>query len=235
MSKNEKRRPILERAQRPLALVAGLGAVAAGTIALADKKPGRPSTQVLQEQSYRMMDRSTGCYDFDGKPPVLTNRYETVDTEGKRRIIEIPISDSSTHKPGQDSWANTNSTQEVDVVGSGFRADYPVLGGERLQAAVPGVIAAAPGTTPSSTEYNLELGAATEVKGPRVANIYYDAFVSESNGDISSVVTGERLCGQIAFTVGANGNISDLHALPPTDEVGRLHIINNPNPAVPVP
>jgi hypothetical protein len=180
-----------------------------------------------------MMDRSTGCYDFGGKSPVLTNRYETVDAGGKRRIIEIPIRDSSTHKPGQDSWASTNSRQEVNLIQSGFTTYYPILGGERLQVAVPGVIAAAPGTEPNSTEYNLELGASTKIKGPRVANIYYDAYVAESGDDTSSVVQGERLCGQIAFTVEANGNISDLHALPPTDEVGKLHIINNP--AIPVP
>jgi|GEM_PF-5548985 hypothetical protein len=221
-SPTPNQRTLRDRVKLPAATVAGLGAATAA-ILLAGGLDHKPSiSQTLRRHTAQILDQNTGCYDF-GKHPVVTSRSEIIDGV-KRSIVSIPIRDTSTHKPGQDTWLDRGTNTAVSLLQSQFQANYSVLGGKRLSEPVPGVIQPSSSTTPSSTAYSLDLDVDTARPGARIANVFYAADVAVQDNTSFTTLRGEKLCGAVGFTVEPNGSISHLHTLAPTDQIGTLHI-----------
>ena len=210
---------------RRLAIPAA-AAAAAGSFAVL-RSLDRPhfDAEELRTHAVHLLDTATGCYDFGDASLTVAARQERI-LGKERRIITIPIKDSSAHKLGQGEWSKPRVGEYTNLIRSYFYATYPVLKGKSLATPAPGLVRAAPDTTETSTAYNLELAVAIDTPGQRVANIYYaaDAAMSTANQSTGGVqlITGERLCGQLGFTVGHDGSITDLHVLPPSEEVGKL-------------
>ncbi len=190
------------------------------------------SAKELRAHAVKIADRSTGCYALgQGEKP--NSRTELV--QGVRmNILTVPVHDTSTHRPGQDSWPNPpqGNGQGTNLLESGFIVSYSMIGDEQLDEPVQGTIRSEPGTTPQSTEFNLQLGVPTDRPGRWTADIHYaaDVIVTNSHG-AEPTLRGTRLCGSIDFNVGNDGSVADIHVTPPaSDEANRLHLVTNPDP-----
>lgn len=207
--------------------------VAAASIAIAASQENGDKTYSAKElhtHAAKIADRSTGCYALgQGENP--TSRTELIQGV-KQNIITIPVHDTSTHQPGQDSWPNPpqGNGQGTNLLESGFIVSYSMIGGERLDKPVQGTIRSEPGTTPQSTEFNLQLGVPTGRPGRWTADVHYAADVAVTNSHAShATLRGTRLCGSVDFNVESDGSVADIQVTPPATEAGRLHIVTNPD------
>jgi hypothetical protein len=227
MTANAEGPDTIDRLKKPVLKAIGIGILATGTV-IAIIGNGGGSSETLRAATTRLLDENTRCYDL-GDHPVLTPGIKTVGGI-KRRLIEVTMNDSSIHEPGQDSWASPNDNQYVSLQQTGFRADYSELGNRRLAVPLHEEIHPQTGrkpTTPTSTQYNLELSVNTATQGERVTQIFYKADTVLGSKSNSTTVTGERLCGELSFMVGPSGDVSQLQTLEPTEEVGKLRIVGN--------
>jgi hypothetical protein len=203
--------------------------VLAGSVCLAASGCGEPTTSALEANAKHIVDQDTGCHDFGLPAPFIKDHNAgSVPEVGMLTTftIGIPIKDYTTHEKGTEEWHTENRDQATNFLDSEFQAKYSRFDGKALEATFPPDIQPEVGTLPSSTSYDLELSEMASMPGTRVVDVHYvaDAAMSSDDNETIRVTRGDRLCGQVGFTIEVNGDITNLHVLPPTDQVGKLDV-----------